>query len=85
MLDLCRQYDVAVTTGSDAHVDVDAGNFCYVSELLEYCNFPEDLVVTTDPEQLKRYLQIGSMIKFPYLKRKYGNFFKKVDFKNLVC
>ena len=58
MLDLCRQYDVAVTTGSDAHVDVDAGNFCYVSKLLEYCNFPEDLVVTTDPEQLKRYLQI---------------------------
>ena len=26
MLDLCRQYDVPVTTGSDAHVDADAGN-----------------------------------------------------------
>ena len=58
MLDLCKQYDVAVTTGSDAHVDVDAGNFCYVTELLEYCDFPEDLVATTDLNLLKEYLQI---------------------------
>ena len=48
MLDLCRQYEVPVTTGSDAHVDADAGNFCYVQEILEYCGFPEELVVTTD-------------------------------------
>lgn len=56
MLDLCRQYEVPVTTGSDAHVDVDAGNFCYVQEILEYCHFPEELVVTTDLEKLKPYL-----------------------------
>lgn len=56
MLDLCRQYEVPVTTGSDAHVDVDAGNFCYVQEILEYCNFPEELVLTTDLERLKPYL-----------------------------
>lgn len=56
MLDLCRQYEVPVTTGSDAHVDVDAGNFCYVQEILEYCGFPEELVVTTDLERLKPYL-----------------------------
>ena len=56
MLDLCRQYEVPVTTGSDAHVDADAGNFCYVQEILEYCGFPEELVVTTDLERLKPYL-----------------------------
>lgn len=56
MLDLCRQYEVPVTTGSDAHVDVDAGDFCYVQEILEYCNFPEELVLTTDLERLKPYL-----------------------------
>ena len=56
MLDLCKQYDVPVTTGSDAHVDVDAGRFNYVSELFEYCNFPEELVVTTDLEKLRPYL-----------------------------
>lgn len=56
MLDLCRQYEVFVTTGSDAHVDADAGNFSFARELLEYCNFPEELVVTTDFEKLKPYL-----------------------------
>lgn len=56
MLDLCRQYEVPVTTGSDAHVDVDAGNFSHVCELLAYCSFPEELVVTTDPDKLKPYL-----------------------------
>ena len=56
MLDLCKQYEVPVTTGSDAHVDADAGNFSYVSEIFDYCNFPEDLVVTTDLKRLKPYL-----------------------------
>ncbi len=56
MLDLCRQYEVPVTTGSDAHVDVDAGNFCYVQEILEYCKFPKELVLTTEWERLKGYL-----------------------------
>lgn len=56
MLDLCRQYEVPVTTGSDAHIDVDAGNFCNVEEVLKYCNFPEELVLTTDFEKLKPYL-----------------------------
>lgn len=56
MLDLCRQYEVPVTTGSDAHVDADAGNFSYVEEVFKYCSFPEELVVTTDMETLKPYL-----------------------------
>ena len=58
MLDLCRQYEVPVTTGSDAHVDVDAGNFTNVREMLDYCNFPEELVITTDWDRLKEFLGI---------------------------
>lgn len=56
MLDLCRQYNVSVTTGSDAHVDADAGNFCYIQELLDYSGFPEELVVTTDLKKLEPFL-----------------------------
>ena len=56
MLELCKQYEVPVTTGSDAHVDVDAGNFTNVREVLEYCNFPEELVVTADWDRLKTFL-----------------------------
>ena len=58
LLKLCKQYKVPVTTGSDAHVDVDAGNFNYVQELMESCGFPEDLVVTTDFKKLKPYLNM---------------------------
>lgn len=59
MLDLCRQYEVYVTTGSDAHVDVDVGNFRYVREILDYCAFPEELVATTDADQLISFLNIN--------------------------
>lgn len=56
MLELCRRYEVPVTTGSDAHVDADAGNFRYVREVIEYCHFPEELIMTTDLEKLMPYL-----------------------------
>lgn len=52
MLELCKQYEVPVTTGSDAHIDVDAGNFHRVKTLLEACDFPEELVATYSYERL---------------------------------
>jgi len=58
MLDLCKQYEVLVSTGSDAHVDTDVGNFHYIRELFEYCSFPEELVATTDLEKLKPYINL---------------------------
>ena len=45
MLDLCKQYDVPVTTGSDAHVDVDAGNFTYVKKCLNFAIFRRNLLL----------------------------------------
>lgn len=58
ILDLCKQYEVPVTTGSDAHIDIDAGNFTYVREVFQYCNFPSELIVTTSIEKLKPFLNI---------------------------
>ena len=55
MLDFCKQYEVMITTGSDAHVDVDVGKFCYVQEVLDECNFPNELIATTSLERLKPY------------------------------
>ncbi len=57
ILDLCKQYEQPITTGSDAHVDTDAGNFCYIEELVNYCKFPEELILTTDAEKIKTYLK----------------------------
>lgn len=62
MLELCKRYEVPVTTGSDAHVDVDAGIFTNVKEVLDYAKFPEELVVTTDCEKLKPFLNISKTL-----------------------
>lgn len=56
ILELCKKYKVPITTGSDAHVDADAGNFGNVEEILRYCDFPEELIMTTDFEKLKPFL-----------------------------
>lgn len=58
MLNLCKKNRVYITTGSDAHVDVEAGIFTKVTEILLACDFPEELVVTTSLEKLKRHLKI---------------------------
>ncbi|MDD3403369.1 MAG: phosphatase [Hespellia sp.] len=58
MLDLCKQYEVPITTGTDAHMDVEAGRFESTQELLKECDFPEELVVTTNFEKLKPYINL---------------------------
>lgn len=56
LLMLCKQYEVPVTTGSDAHVDMDVGNFSNVEKIIRKCNFPRELVVTTDFNLLRPFL-----------------------------
>jgi len=56
MLDLCKQYDVFVTTGSDAHIEFDVGNFEQIKEIFRYCDFPQDLIVTRSLENLNPFL-----------------------------
>ena len=55
-LDLCRQYDQPVIMGSDAHVDLDVGRHGWVAEILEEAHFPEHLIMNTDVEKVKPYL-----------------------------
>lgn len=55
MLEYCKQYKVPVTTGSDSHIDLDAGKLHLAEKILEECAFPEELVVTTSLEKLKPY------------------------------
>lgn len=55
-LELCREYDQPIVMGSDAHVDIDVGNHGYVAAILEKADFPEHLIVNTDVEKVKPYL-----------------------------
>lgn len=50
ILRLCRQYDVPVILGSDAHISYDIGNYEYALPLLAEAHFPESLVVNDKPE-----------------------------------
>lgn len=56
MLSYCEKYGVTVTTGSDAHVDADAGNFSNIQKLFEEIRFPKELVATTSAERLMSLL-----------------------------
>ena len=55
-LELCQSYDQPIIMDSDAHVDIDVGNHCYVAEILEEAQFPEYLIMNTDVEKVKPYL-----------------------------
>lgn len=51
MLEICKKEQVYITTGSDAHIFDDAGNFEYIQKILQETDFPEELVATTSYEK----------------------------------
>ncbi len=61
MLEYCKKYQVAVSLGSDAHVDVELGNFVRAMQTLKEVNFPEELVVNTSVDKLLKYVNIGRL------------------------
>ena len=56
MLRYCREYQVPVVIGSDAHVDTDIGNHEMALALLEEENFPQELIINRSVEALKEAL-----------------------------
>lgn len=57
MLKYCKQYEVPVVLGSDAHFYTAIGAFKEAIELLEEVDFPESLVLNTNPEKLVAFIQ----------------------------
>lgn len=56
ILELCKQYQAPIVLGSDAHVDEGIMNFEYAQELLDEVHFPEELIVNTSVDKLKKYV-----------------------------
>lgn len=56
MLEACKKYGTMITTGSDSHLDLDAGVLTNSINIIEECEFPEELVATTSLEKLKSYM-----------------------------
>lgn len=58
ILRLCKQYDVPVILGSDAHISFDIAAYDYVWDLLAETEFPKELIMNTSVEKFRTYLNI---------------------------
>lgn len=56
LLNLCREYEVPIAIGSDAHVEEEVGNFSCADELICEMGFPEELIANTSVEKFEKYL-----------------------------
>lgn len=56
ILKLCKKHEVPVCLGSDAHVDSDVGNTCFIEPLLEEINFPKNLIINYSAERFKEFI-----------------------------
>lgn len=56
ILELCKEYQVPVIMGSDAHFDAYIGEFPYVKALLEETDFPEELVLNRSASAIAEYI-----------------------------
>lgn len=59
ILRLCKEYEVPVILGSDAHVSYSIADYCYVEPLLAETDFPQELILNDKPEQFLKYLNIN--------------------------
>ena len=59
ILRLCKQYEVPVILGSDAHISFDIANYERVLPLLAETDFPEALVMNHQPDFFLKYTGIG--------------------------
>ena len=56
ILELCKQFQVPVIIGSDAHAEDKVGSHQYALKLIEQTVFPEELLLNYYPERLKQYI-----------------------------
>ena len=57
ILRLCKQYEVPVILGSDAHISFDIANYGYLYPLLQETEFPEALIVNRSVEAFRNHLK----------------------------
>lgn len=58
LLKYCKEYDVSVIMGSDAHICYDVGNFEYAEKIIADNDFPKELVINYDEDKILEFLNI---------------------------
>ena len=59
ILRLCKQYEIPVILGSDAHISFDIANYEFLPPLLQETDFPEQLIMNSSVEAFRNYLQLN--------------------------
>ncbi len=54
----CKRRDYPVIFGSDAHISFEIGDYGYIYENLKSIELPEELIVNTSVENLKKFIKI---------------------------
>ena len=62
ILRLCKQYEVPVILGSDAHISFDIATYDFALELVNEAEFPEELIINTDVKKFKDYLNMNNQV-----------------------
>ena len=57
LLQACKEKEVSISLGSDAHIYSDIGNFDNLTDILAQANLPGDLIVNTSKEKTKQFIQ----------------------------
>lgn len=58
ILRLCKQYEVPVILGSDAHISFDIANYEFLPPLLQETEFPDSLIMNYSVKGFKEYISI---------------------------
>ena len=56
LLAACRRHGTHIIIGSDAHIDIDVGEHSHTHAILADIDFPEELVLNSDPVRLKAWI-----------------------------
>lgn len=57
IMQLCKKYSTPIVVDSDSHFSANVGKFPQALALLQELNFPEELIINSNIERLKKYLQ----------------------------
>ncbi len=59
LLNICKKYDTPIVLGTDSHVCYTVGHFEEALEALREADFPEELVLNTDPKNIARLVNVS--------------------------
>jgi putative hydrolase len=58
ILRLCKQYEVPIILGSDAHISFSIADYTFAYPLLDETEFPDELIMNDKPADFLRYCNI---------------------------